>query len=224
MGNRVLVTPVLLRQIIDYNPLEGTFHWREWPLKLFKSSAAAFLWNHEKAGKDIFPKKNVNLYSVISILGTNFPAHRVAWAIHHGKWPTADVDHINGARGDNRICNLREAVGAINQRNRALSKNNTSGHVGVTKSKNGKWIAYILDRVIGTFPTFEDAVQAREKAQAEIPGFTDRHGKPRIVQVTKSNRQAKIELKRFKKKLERKAAYALKYPTRTTVSAEPKMG
>ncbi len=52
------------------------------------------------------------------------------------------VDHINRDGLDNRKINLRLATKREQVMNRGLSKNNTSGIVGVQKSSNGKdWVA-----------------------------------------------------------------------------------
>ena len=41
------------------------------------------------------------------------------------------IDHINGIKTDNRLCNLREATRSQNQVNTPVVKNNTSGFKGV---------------------------------------------------------------------------------------------
>lgn len=96
------------------------------------------------------------------IFGKAFRAHRVAWAITHGEWPSYEIDHINGDRSDNRINNLREASRMENARNRGANINSPSGLKGVSWSKSsGKWRARITaggpENNLGFFDTAEDA-------------------------------------------------------------------
>ncbi len=55
-----------------------------------------------------------------------------------------------------------------------LRKNNTSGHTGVSRRRNG-WLAYITlggkTRGLGIFPSYEEAVRAREKAEGEARDY-----------------------------------------------------
>lgn len=48
-------------------------------------------------------------------------------------------------------------------------KNNTSGHVGVYKNDNGKWVAVLMVQghrhYLGSYKNYNDAVIAREKAE-----------------------------------------------------------
>lgn len=109
-----------------------------------------------------------------------FLAHRVAWALFYGDWPTAETDHINGDRSDNRIENLRVVPTKINQRNAKIKANNTSGYCGVSKhKKTGKWTANItVDRVmkhLGYHNCITSAMLARRLAERGHD-FTKRHG------------------------------------------------
>lgn len=70
-------------------------------------------------------------YRMIKFSGKGIPAHRVAWKLFHGEWPKDQIDHINGIKDDNRLCNLRESSQVENTRNRKLYKNNTTGFKGV---------------------------------------------------------------------------------------------
>ena len=44
--------------------------------------------------------------------------HRAVWAWHHGRFPTMQLDHINGVETDNRFENLREVSSSENMLNR----------------------------------------------------------------------------------------------------------
>ena len=85
------------------------------------------------------------------------------------------VDHINGNGLDNRRENLRIVTPQQNAFNRAIQTNNTSGHTGVSLVKrNNKWLARIGFNgkriVIGTFDSYEEAVEARKMAEIKYYG------------------------------------------------------
>ena len=183
-----------MRELIRYEPETGKMFWKERDPRFFADTGSAFLWNVDNAGSEIFEKTSADGYRKGSLFGNPIWGHRVAWAIVHGKWPEGHLDHANGQRGDNRIANLREATHRVNMRNRVLGSNNTSGYVGVQKTKNGTYCAKILKRHIGTFNTFEEAVEARKAAQSEAPAFTERHGLPKIgTAYLRKSRRAKKE-------------------------------
>ena len=74
------------------------------------------------------------------------------------------VDHANGNRLDNRVCNLRLCTHAENMRNRKLNANSTSGVKGVYQDGN-KWRAEAKYKKkkyhLGAFLTLEEAREAR---------------------------------------------------------------
>lgn len=70
-------------------------------------------------------------YVLVSLEGHKHRAHRLAWRLAYGYWPAHQIDHINGARSDNRLVNLREATDAQNRQNMAKRADNKSGYVGV---------------------------------------------------------------------------------------------
>lgn len=113
-----------------------------------------------------FPgRKHPSGYVTITVKGTMVLAHRLAWAMHYGEWPEMCIDHINGCRSDNRICNLREASHLENNRNCKLSSRNTSGYKGVSwREDRGKWRASIRVNgakvYLGYFKNAEDAYKA----------------------------------------------------------------
>lgn len=79
-------------------------------------------------------------YWDVTVLGVRIRAHRVVFALTHGRWPVGEVDHINGNPADNRPENLREASVFQNRQNGRARSNNTSGHKGVCyDTKTGRW-------------------------------------------------------------------------------------
>ena len=106
--------------------------------------------------------------------------HRLGWLIYHGEWPKDQLDHINGIRDDNRLCNLREATQAQNNANTRMYKNNTSGHKNIKwepdRQRYGVFIRYDnkLHR-LGRFKTLEEAIAVRNAKYEEIYGEFTRY-------------------------------------------------
>ena len=137
-------------------------------------------WNHKYAGNEAFACDDGSGYNVGQIFNKQYKAHRTIWAMHYGTWPDREIDHINQDRSDNRISNLRIVTSQENNRNRSMTPNNTSGHVGVYWDKNReKWAAQIMvsgkNKFIGYFTDIEDAAAARTDANAKY-GFHINHG------------------------------------------------
>ncbi|WP_323008519.1 HNH endonuclease [Paracoccus sp. (in: a-proteobacteria)] len=186
MAKKPLPSPEVLRQLLRYEPETGKLFWRERSESMFEDGAhrAALVcarWNTRYAGKAAFDTRNHNGYKLGGISNRNILAHRVIWAIVHGRWPVADIDHINGNRQDNRLCNLREVSRSTNLRNARLPDANTSGRVGVSWDRSrGKWLAYIHanGRMVnlGRFDAFEEAVSARKAEEARW-GYHPNHGR-----------------------------------------------
>lgn len=174
-----------LRQLISYEPDTGHFLWSARKSSDFvdgklSASHKCRIWNSNYAGKRFLGALDSGGYRRITILKMPFKAHRVAWAITHGRWP-AIIDHINGIRDDNRIKNLRECSLTENMTNRRLSKNNKTGFMGVYfYPPTSKWQAEIkingVRRHLGYFLTKEDAVSARKHAEISL-GFHHNHGR-----------------------------------------------
>ncbi len=176
-----------LRALIKYDPATGKLTWRRRTLEMVKEAGRTQTqkqidaWNWRYAGDPALCGIDGFGYYQGAIFSTYFKAHRVAWAIHYGEWPRDKIDHINGNNRDNRICNLRDVDHGTNLRNCRKSIRNTSGANGVNLNrKTGKWFATIRagGRTvrIGTFLTFDEAKEAREKAEREY-GYSNRHGK-----------------------------------------------
>lgn len=90
-------------------------------------------------------------------------------------------DHINRNRLDNRKQNLHMTTINENNINQKKYKNNKSGHTGVYYHPSiNKWVAYLgyqkQNINCGTFDSFEEAVDAREKAELKYYGFLKEQG------------------------------------------------
>ena len=85
-----------------------------------------------------------------------------------------EVDHINHDTSDNRKCNLRLTTHVQNLRNTKRYKNNTSGIIGITILKNGKYNAHISNNGktinLGNYDNLEDAIIARKKGEDKYFG------------------------------------------------------
>ena len=96
--------------------------------------------------------------------GNGYQAHRLAWSLHYQEMPSQDIDHINGIKTDNRICNLRLVTVRQNQYNQRKPRiDNKSGYLGVTVYKD-KWMASIKinskTKHLGYFSTPQEANEA----------------------------------------------------------------
>lgn len=186
MAKKPILSPDELRQLLRYDPDSGKLYWRARPVAMFGAGKfvpehSCRIWNSRFAGKEALTACTQYGYRVGNIGGRIYRAHRTAWAIYYGKWPTGDVDHINGTPDDNRIENLRSVTHAENQRNQKRRSSNTSGMNGVGWYKAlGKWRCHItvdgVTRHLGYFDSFEEAVAARKAADIDHE-FHENHGR-----------------------------------------------
>jgi len=103
----------------------------------------------------IVKSKNAGGYLTLHFKGKNYYVHRMGWALTHNYFPNSAIDHINGNRADNRICNLRLVTSSENAHNRR----NTMGYTKPKQTK--KWSASIVvnkkRKHLGYFDTKEMA-------------------------------------------------------------------
>lgn len=164
-------TPNELRSLVEYDPNTGALTWKPRSSQRF---------NTNSAGLPAFANISRDGYFTGRMLGVNYKAHRVAWALFYGTWPDGQVDHINGDRKDNRIANLRSVTNAENARNQRLRKANTSGHSGIYWfARDCKWWVKIVvhgkAQHVGYFDNLEEAIVARDEAYKHW-GFHENHG------------------------------------------------
>lgn len=152
------LTQKLLKTHTHYDQTTGIMTW----IKPFKGRVVG----------EIATKLSSNGYLVVYLFGETHRAHRLAWLYVYGEFPENQIDHINGNRLDNRICNLRDVTSSGNAQNQRLpSKNNTSGYLGV--SMNGKsYIAQITVNgkgvLIGRYKYAKNASKAYINAKRKL--------------------------------------------------------
>lgn len=175
-----------LRALLHYVPETGLLFWQKRSQDTFANPRFVERWNTRYAGQEAFTYTGPDGYRRGNILkcvtGKPLLAHRVIWCMVHGTYPT-QIDHINGARSDNRLINLRQVNNLVNHQNVGVQRNNTTGVPGVQWYKSRKkWYAEIhanRKRIsLGYFRNFEDAVAARLNAEKEH-GFHPNHAKRR---------------------------------------------
>jgi len=180
------IDPTILRELIEYAPETGRFHWRFRDRKWFDSDRVYKSWNTKWAGKEAFTSTNAYGYKQARVLGEQITgAHQLAWAIHCGEWPSGLIDHINGDKTDNRICNLRDVKNSESMKNLPIRKDNKSGICGVCwDSRRGGWLAGIgvsgRTKFLGCFDSVDLAANARRAAEESF-GYHANHGRAGVA-------------------------------------------
>jgi hypothetical protein len=168
-----MIEPAQLRELLSYDPETGDLTWLPRGEEMFSRRRSWLMWNTRFAGKPAF-RTACHGYWAGLVFRKKFKAHRVAWALHYGRWPTAVIDHINGDPLDNRIGNLRDVEQSENLKNMRIKRAHSSGVLGVYRNYN-RWVAHIGRTRIGFFATRDEAVSAR-KAAERAHGYHPEHG------------------------------------------------
>lgn len=153
-----MLTHERLTEALAYDAETGIFTW--------KISVGA-----TKRGR-VAGGKTQHGYRTLSLDGTLYYAHRLAWFYVHKEMPH-EIDHIDRDRSNNRIDNLRSVNRSLNNHNRADVIGGT-GYRGVWFS-GCKFISIIRvngrRRSLGTFNSAVDASEAyeRERIKCGLP-------------------------------------------------------
>lgn len=159
------LTAQRLREVLDYDPESGLFRWKQ-----RRGRAAA---EGQVAGTP-----HPGGYICIKVFQNVVLAHRLAWLYVHGEWPKNKIDHMNGVRNDNRLCNLRDVSDLSSAQNqRQVRSTSRSGVMGVRGNKSmSRWSARICVNYrhieLGFFDTKEEAAQAYWDAKRKLHDVT----------------------------------------------------
>jgi hypothetical protein len=151
-GLNLQLTSELAHTFLDYSIVTGRLYWRI-------ARTGGVVAGAEAGGV------HSQGYRIVSLLGEDYPAHRLIWLMLVGCFPAETIDHINGNRLDNSFINLREASQAENTRNRKTPITNTSGFKGVSFNQ-GRWLASGafngVRKTIGRYATPVESKNARD--------------------------------------------------------------
>lgn len=151
-------------QVLHLDPSTGKFTWKSKPAR------------NIVVGSEAGNIRPYDGYIVIKYQSTPYYAHRLAFAFANGRWPEADIDHINGDRQDNRPSNLRECInGLSNNQNRKETDcsgvffDSRRGTYNARIYHNGKLVH------LGCYKSSEEARDAYvEYKSAHHPGYGGR--------------------------------------------------
>lgn len=175
-----ILTQEVLKELIDYNPDTGIFTWLYRDRKYFKWDGSWKTFNTVYPG-EIAGCENPHGYLLIGIFDKIYQAHRLAFLYQEGINPPEEVDHINGARGDNSWANLRLASRTDNARNMKVSSRNKTGVIGVCwdRSREKYKISICANSKsveLGRLDDFFEAVCVRKSAELRY-GYHSNHGR-----------------------------------------------
>jgi hypothetical protein len=137
-------------QCLEYFPQTGEWFWRDPPnhnTRLFNKLAG---------------NRRADGYLRIRIDGIAYYSSRLAFLWMLGRWPYDEVDHKDRDPSNDRWENLRDATSSDNKYNRDLGFR--GAHRGVYRSGEETWWAMTGGVYLGTYPSLEEAVAAREEA------------------------------------------------------------
>lgn len=152
----------------------GKLFWKERSMDMFDQDFVGKRWNDRYAGKEAFTSSH-NGYFLGRIHKRGYQAHRVVFAMFHGRWPGELLDHIDLDKTNNRPENLREATRLQNAWNKSLTAQNSSGFKGVSYDRaTGRWCAQIWQNgkhhFLGRFDTPESAAFAYDAKARKLHG------------------------------------------------------
>ncbi|SAZ49345.1 AP2 domain [Enterobacter kobei] len=170
-----------IRDLIDYNAETGVL-------------TAKVNFSGRQAGS-VIGSQTWQGYYAFSLFGKKCFAHRLAWLLHYGEWPSQPIDHINGIKTDNSIRNLRLCSLSQNQFNKPTQKNNTTGVKGVYWNKRDKrYVASVQFNgkkySAGHHKDIESAKEEVMKLREKLAGEFTNHGEFELAEQIRKGVQS----------------------------------
>jgi|HubBroStandDraft_2_1064218.scaffolds.fasta_scaffold217493_2 hypothetical protein len=151
-----------LLALLDYDKETGFFTWRTGAEYAGKRLPGA------RAGHQGWKG-----YRYVTIDGSEYSEHRLAWFYVRGEWPPDQIDHKDLNRSRNVFDNLRCADNQRNQWNTRAKRTSKTGVKGVW-FKDGHYTACLMidgeKRHLGKFPSVEAAAEAYAEAVTRLRG------------------------------------------------------
>lgn len=149
------------RELFHYDPETGVFTRR------------ITTGNRGKAGSVVGSLSEQVGYLTVKIAGKSVYLHRLAVFYTTGKWPSHEVDHIDGNRVNNKWTNLRDVTTRVNRQNRRAARSDKKQGVLIgTKKHRRKWQARITangsSHSLGYFDTEDEAHAAYVVAKRRL--------------------------------------------------------
>jgi hypothetical protein len=143
-----------LEVVLRYEPETGLLFWTDKAHKSVKNKQAG--------------TPNHLGYIIVLFKNKRYYAHRLAWLLTYGGWPSQMIDHIDGDTSNNAISNLRDVNNKTNQCNRHKARiDSKSGLMGASPYRN-KWKAQIKrDGVVKYLGIYKTALEAHEVYKQE---------------------------------------------------------
>jgi hypothetical protein len=156
-----------LREYLDYEPETGVLRWKKACGRVKAGAIAGSVWR----------RGDYTAYLKLKFKGRSLQGHRVAFALHHGRWPDPCCDHIDGNGLNNRVDNLRQCSVAGNAQNKRFLRPNATGVKGVYAVGAGYQAQVKLNRHSHTkyFGHLEDAAAWVKQTREQLHGEFARH-------------------------------------------------
>ena len=147
----------------------------------YDDDTGIFTWTSNTLRPDRIGKRAGSLhagYVRIRLDRKAYLAHRLAWLLTYKKWPSQEIDHIDGNRANNIVSNLRDVSKYVNQQNLLESKKSrkSTGFLGTSRSGPNFMARIRIDKketYLGSFKTAQLAHEAYLQAKRIFhPGNT----------------------------------------------------